>query len=47
MLKKDFVYLGLKKKESKKLRANLDGYIKAISFTILFVHTQVSLLNLE
>ncbi len=47
MLKKDFVYLGLEKKESKELRANLNGYIKAISFIILFVRTKFSLLNLE
>ncbi len=47
MLKKDFVHLGLEKKESKDLRANLDGYIKAVSFTILFVSTKFSLLNLE
>ncbi len=25
MLKKDFIYLGLEKKESKELRAHLDG----------------------
>ncbi len=47
MLKKDFVHLGLEKKESKELRANLDGYIKAVSFTILFVSTKFSLLNLK
>lgn len=34
ILKKDFVHLGLKKKESKELRASLEGYIKAVSFTI-------------
>ncbi len=47
MLKENFVHLGLEKKESKDLRANLDGYIKAVSFTILFVSTKFSLLNLE
>ncbi len=47
MLKKDCVYLGLEKKESKELRANLDGYITAISFTILLVNTKFSLLNFE
>lgn len=34
MLKKDFVYLSLEKKESKKLQANLERYIKVISFTL-------------
>ncbi len=47
MLKKNFIHLGLEKKESKDLRANLDGYIKAVSFTILFVNTKFSLLNFE
>ncbi len=47
MLRKDFFHLGLEKKESKKLQANLDGYIKAINFTIIFVRTKFSLLNLE
>ncbi len=35
MLKKDFVHLGLEKKESNELRANLDRSMKAVSFTIL------------
>ncbi len=47
MLKKGFVHLGFEKKNSKELRANLDGYIKAVSFAILFVCTKFSLLNLE
>ncbi len=47
MLKKDFVHLSLEKKESKELRANLDGYGKTVSFTILVVFTKFSLLNLE
>ena len=34
MLKKDFIYLSLEKKESKKLRASPKGYIKAVSFII-------------
>lgn len=34
ILKKDFICLGLEIKESKKLQASLDGYIKATSFTI-------------
>ena len=37
MLKKDFVHLGLDKKESKELRAGLDGYIKAVSVVFLFL----------
>ncbi len=32
MLQKDFVHLGLEKKESSSLRANLDGFIKAVSY---------------
>ena len=36
MLKKDVVHLGLNKKNIKELRAVLDGYIKAVSFTIHF-----------
>ncbi len=47
MLKKDFVYLGLGKKEPKELQANLDGYIKAVSYIILFIRTKFSLLNLN
>ena len=34
ILKKDFVHLGLEKKESKELQASLVGYIKVVSFTI-------------
>ncbi len=34
MLKKNFVYLGLEKKELKELQTNLDNHIKAVSFTI-------------
>ena len=37
MLKKDFVHLGLDKKESKELRAGLDGYIKAVSVVLPFL----------
>ncbi len=47
MLKKDFVHLRLEKKESKELRANLDMYIKAVNFTILFISIKFNLLNLE
>ncbi len=47
ILKKNFVHLGLKKKESKELQANLDEYIKAVTFNILLIHTKFSLLNLE
>ena len=36
MLKKNFVHLGLNKKNTKELQAALDGYIKAVSFTIYF-----------
>lgn len=32
LLKKDFGHIGLGKKESASLRANLDGYIKAVSY---------------
>lgn len=47
MLQKDLIYLGLNKKNSKKLRAAFDGYIKAISFTIYFHHfLNYKLLNL-
>ena len=34
MLKKDVVHLGLNKKSAKELRAALDRYVKAVSFTI-------------
>ena len=37
MLKKNFVHLGLDKKESKELRAGLDGYIKAVSVVLPFL----------
>ena len=37
MLKKDFIYLGLDKKEIKELRAGLNGYIKAVSVVLLFL----------
>ena len=49
MLKKDFVYLGLNKKSTKKLRASLDRYIKAVSFIIYFrcfsYHKLLNLVN--
>lgn len=34
MLKKDFIYLGLEKKKSKKVQASLNIYIKTVSFII-------------
>ena len=37
MLKKDFVHLGLDKKESKELRVGLDDYIKAVSVVLPFL----------
>ena len=37
MLKKDFVHLGLDKKETKELRAGLDGYIKAATVVLPFL----------
>ena len=47
MLKKNIVYLGLNKKSTKELRAALDGYLKAISFTKHFCHfSYYNLLNL-
>ena len=47
MLKKDVVHLGLNKKSAKELRATLDGYVKAISFTIHFCRSSYhKLLNL-
>ena len=49
MLKKDVVYLGLNKKSAKELRAALDGYVKAVSFTIQcrrsFYHKLLNLVN--
>ena len=36
MLKKDFVHLGLDKKETKELRAGFNKYIKSVSFIICF-----------
>ena len=49
MLKKDVVYLDLNKKNVKELQAALDGYIKAISFTIHFrrssYHKLLNLIN--
>ena len=49
ILKKDVVHLGLNKKSAKELRATLDGYIKAVSFTINFhcssYHTLLNLVN--
>ena len=38
MLKKNFVYLGLDKKDIKKLRAGFDKFIKIITFTICFCY---------
>ena len=47
MLKKDVVHLGLNKKSAKELRAALDGYVKAVSFTIHFRRSSYhKLLNL-
>ena len=47
MLKKDIIHLDLNKKSAKELRAGLDGYIKAVSFTICFYHFSYhKLLNL-
>lgn len=47
MLKKDLVHLGLNKKNAKDLQAALDGYIKAVSFTLHFRHSLYhNLLNL-
>lgn len=39
MLKKDFIHLGLEKKETKELQVGLDEYIKAISFIIYFLYS--------
>ena len=53
MLKKNFMHLGLDKKETKELQAGLNGFIKAVSFTIYFrcssflIPTKLSLLTLE
>lgn len=38
MLKKNFVYLDLNKKNAKKLQATFNGYIKVVSFTIHFYY---------
>ena len=47
MLKKDVVHLGLNKKSAKELRAALDGYVKAVSFTLHFRRSSYhKLLNL-
>ena len=47
MLKKNLVYLGLNKKNAKKLRVGLNGYIKMISFIIYFrCFSHYKLLNL-
>lgn len=47
MLKKDFICLGLKKKNAKKLQAVLDEYIKVVGFTIHFCcFSYYKLLNL-
>lgn len=49
MLKKNLVYLGLNKKNTKELQAALDEYIKAVSFTIHFrcssYHNLMNLVN--
>ena len=47
ILKKDNVHLGLNKKSAKKLQAALDGYVKAVNFTIYFYYSSYhKLLNL-
>ena len=47
MLKKNFVHLSLNKKNVKELVAALNGYIKAVSFTIHFCYSfYYKLLNL-
>ena len=47
MLKKNVVHLGLNKKSAKELQAALDGYVKAVSFTIYFRRSSYhQLLNL-
>ena len=49
ILKKNIVHLGLNKKCAKELRAALDGYVKAVSFTIYFrrsfYHKLLNLVN--
>ena len=49
MLIKDVVHLSLNKKSAKKLQGTLDGYIKAVSFTIHFrcfsYHKLLNLVN--
>ena len=49
MLKKNVIHLGLNKKSAKELRAALDGYVKAVSFTIYFrrsfYHKLLNLVN--
>ena len=42
ILKKDFVHLGLDKKETKELRAGLNGYIKAVSNVLPFLILPIS-----
>lgn len=37
LLKKDFVYINLGKKESTSLQDNFNGYIKAISYLCFFL----------
>ena len=50
ILKKVVVHLGLNEKSAKKLRAALDGYVKAVSFTIHFrcfsYHKLLNLVNM-
>lgn len=47
MFKKNFVYLGLNKKNVKKLQTGLNKYIKTLSFTIYCHHfSYYKLLNL-
>ena len=49
MLMKDVVHLGLNKKSAKELQTALDGYVKAVSFTIhfrrSFYHKLLNLVN--
>ena len=53
ILKKNFVYLRLDKKETKKLQADFNRFIKVVSFTICFcysiflIFTKFGLLNLK
>ena len=37
MLKKNFIHLGLNKKNAKELQAGLNGYIKAISLSYISI----------